>query len=362
MIPVNDLKRSFMLHKKEYEEKALKVLNSGWYVLGEEVSAFEEEFAMAIGSQYVIGVDNGLNAIALGIKALGIGEGDEVILQANTYIATALGVSHNGATPVFVDCDEYYGIDAEKIEENITSRTKAVLVTHLYGMPNRMDEIVKVCKKHNLFLLEDCAQSHFATFDGKNTGTFGEMGFFSFYPTKNLGAFGDAGAVATDKPELAETLKCLRNYGSRVKYVNECIGYNSRLDEMQAGLLRVKLSHMSELNEERCRIAKIYLDGIKNSKIKLPQVRENSTCIWHQFVVCVAGRDRLKEYLKERGIGSDIHYPIPPHLSSAYGFLGYKKGDFPIAERYADSVLSLPMFNGMIEDEALAVVKVLNEF
>ncbi len=362
MIPVNDLKRGFDLYKKEYEEKTLEVLNSGWYVLGKEVNAFEEEFAKAIGSKYAVGVDNGLNAISLGIRALGIGEGDEVILQANTYIATALGVSHNGATPVFVDCDNYYGIDVQKIEEKITPRTKAVLVTHLYGMPNQMDEIVSVCKKHNIFLLEDCAQSHFATFDGKNTGTFGEMGFFSFYPTKNLGAFGDAGAIVTDKSELAETLKCLRNYGSAVKYVNDIIGYNSRLDEIQAGLLRVKLSHMQDLNDERKRIAEIYLDGIKNKKIFLPKKREKTSYIWHQFVICVEERDQLREFLKERKIGSDIHYPIPPHLSKAYSFLGHKKGDFPIAERYADSVLSLPMFNGMTLDEASMVVKVLNEF
>ncbi len=362
MIPANDLKRGFLLHKKEYEEKAFEVLNSGWYVLGREVEAFEKEFANSLGTKYGIGVDNGLNAIALGIRALGIGSGDEVIVQANTYIATALGVSHNGAKPVFVDCDEHFGVDVSKISEKINLHTKAVLVTHLYGMPNQMDELVRLCRQHNLHLLEDCAQSHFATFCGKCTGTFGIMGFFSFYPTKNLGAFGDGGAIVTDSAELAENLKCMRNYGSKVKYMNECIGYNSRLDEIQAGLLRVKLSHMQELNDERQCIAETYLSGINNPKIILPRVREKSTCIWHQFVVRTQERDRLKEYLKENGIGSDIHYPIPPHLSAAYKTLAYKKGDFPIAEEYANTVISLPMFNGMTDGEIKQVIECINKF
>lgn len=362
MIPFNNLKRGFELFKEEYENKVLEVLNSGWYVLGNEVKTFEEEFSQKIGAAYTIGVDNGLNAISLGIRALDIGKGDEVIVQSNTYIATVLGISHNGAIPVFIEPDEYYNIDASKIEEKITSKTKAVLVTHLYGQAADMKKIKNICDSNNIFLLEDCAQSHFAKNDKKNTGTFGIMGFFSFYPTKNLGAFGDGGAITTDSKLLAEKLKGLRNYGSCEKYLNKYIGFNARLDEMQAALLRIKLRHIESLNEERKFIADKYLSGIGNKKILLPKVRKNCTSVWHLFVVRCEERTAFREYLAGEGIGTDIHYPVPPHLSEAYKDFSWKKGDFPIAENFADTVVSIPIFNGMRSEEVNKVIDVINSF
>ena len=248
MIPINELARGFRLYQKEYEDKALAVLRSGYYILGPEVKGFEEEFASALGDGcYCAGVDNGLDAIWLGLEASGIKEGDEIIVQANGYIATMIGVLQCGATPVFVEPDEYYQLDAAKIEEAITPKTKAVLVTHLYGQATRMDAILDICKKHGLELFEDCAQSHFAPYKGVNTGLFGKCSFFSFYPTKNLGAFGDGGAVVSKNREIIDRVKVLRNYGSDRRYHNISIGYNMRLDELQAGLLRVRLSHIKEL-------------------------------------------------------------------------------------------------------------------
>jgi dTDP-4-amino-4,6-dideoxygalactose transaminase len=361
-IPCNDLKRGFLLHQAEYEQKALEVLRSGWYVLGNEVVKFEEEFSRILGCKYCIGVDNGLNAIFLGIKALGIGEGDEVIVQANTYIATLLGVSMNGALPVLVEPNEFFNFDTNKIEEKITAKTKAILVTHLYGQASKMDDVIALCKKYNLFLIEDCAQSHLAEYNGVQTGTFGDLGFFSFYPTKNLGGFGDGGAVVTNDPVLEQRLRILRNYGSEKKYHNEVLGYNSRLDEMQAGLLRVKLTHLVELTLERAEIAKRYLTRIKNDLVLLPGIEENATHVWHLFVVRVNNRDQFKKYMEENDIKTDIHYPIPPHLSKAYNYLGFKEGDFPITEKYAKTVVSIPMFNGMTNDEIETVIKVINAY
>lgn len=362
MIQTNRLDAGFLKYQKEFEDKAIEVLRSGWYVLGKEVEAFEKEFAEYVGAEYCVGLGNGLDALKLAFRALEIGAGDEVIVQANTYIASVMGVSMNGATPVLVEPDEYYGIDADKIEEKITDRTKAVLVVHLYGMTCDMGKVVAVCKKHGLRLVEDCAQSHGSTFNGQVSGTFGDVGCFSFYPTKNLGAFGDGGAVTVNDEALAQKFRVLRNYGSQKRYYNEVVGENSRLDELQAGLLRVRLSHIEELTDERCRVAAMYDEGIKNPLIIKPVVRDNAACVWHQYVIRCAERDRLMEYLKEREIATIIHYPIPPHLSQAYEYLGYQKGDFPITEKYADEVLSLPMYNGIAVDDVEAVIKALNEF
>lgn len=362
IIPLNDLKRGFQRYQEEYEEKALKVLRSGWYVLGNEVKTFEEEFAKAIGAKYCVGVDNGLNAIALGIRALGIGQGDEVIVQANTYIATVLGATQNGATPVFVEPNSYYNLDAQKIEEKITCKTKAVLVTHLYGQATEMAEIQDICKKNGLYLLEDCAQSHFAKYERKTTGTFGEMGFFSFYPTKNLGAMGDAGAVVTNNAELAKKIKMLRNYGSLIRYQNDIEGCNSRLDEIQASFLRVKLKHANELTKEREEIAQQYIKQINNPNVTLPKIANNATHVWHLFVVEVENRDDFREFLKDRGITTDVHYPTPPHLSGAYKRLGYKEGAFPFTEALSQRIVSLPIFNGMTSEEINRVIKAVNEY
>ena len=361
-ISFNDLKRGFELYKAEYEEAALRVLRSGWYILGDEVKSFEDEFAKANEIKHCVGVDNGLNAIALGIHSLGISYGDEVILQANTYIATVLGITHNNATPVFVEPDEFYNIDASKIEEKITSKTKAVLVTHLYGQAAEMNKIVQICRRHKLFLIEDCAQAHFAEYKGQKIGTFGHLGFFSFYPTKNLGGFGDGGAVITNDDTLAQSLRVLRNYGSNRKYYNETVGNNSRLDELQAGLLRVKLLHIRELEMGRNEIASKYLDGIKNQAVMLPKVRKGSTHIWHLFVVRNNNRDKFRKFLHDNDIVTDIHYPVPPHLSVAYKHLGYTSGDFPITEEYADTVVSLPIFNGMKTEEVEYVISVVNQY
>lgn len=356
------LGRQFTLHQNEYEEAALRALRSGWYILGPELSAFEEEFARFVGRKYCVGLNSGLDALTLSVRALDIGEGDEVIVPANTYIATVLAITENGATPIFVEPDEYYNLDAEKLESAITPRTKAIMVVHLYGQAANMTQIADIAKKHALPIIEDCAQSHGAAFAGKTTGTWGIAGCFSFYPTKNLGAFGDAGAVVTDDEAFAKKLRMLRNYGSEVKYHNELCGVNSRLDELQAALLRVKLSHLNELTKERQQIAKQYLSGIKNPQILLPEIRENATHVYHQFVVRTKNRDAFQSYLKAHGIETVIHYPIPPHLAKCYESLGHQRGDFPIAEQYADEVLSLPMFNGMTKEELSYIIEACNSY
>lgn len=358
----NRLDRGFELYQQEFEEKALQVLRSGWYVLGREVEEFEKEFASYTGSKHCVGLASGLDALWLAFRILGIGKGDEVIVPANTYIASVMGVTINDATPVFVEPDEYYNMDADAIEAAITERTKAILVVHLYGQACRMDKIMDLCQKYNLRLVEDCAQSHGAFFDGRMTGTFGDIGCFSFYPSKNLGGFGDGGAIVTEDDKIAEDMKMYRNYGSRKRYYNEVVGANSRLDELQAGLLRVRLAHMDELTEERKRLAARYTAEIKNPKLILPQVREGADSVWHQYVIRCKDRQKLIDYLNEKEIGTIIHYPIPPHLSEAYAYLGWKAGDYPVTENYADTVLSIPMYNGMTTEEQDAVIAALNAF
>lgn len=358
----NRMDRGFQRYQNEYEQKALEVLRSGWYILGKELEAFEKEFADYLGAKYCTGLACGLDALWIAFRVLGIGQGDEVIVQGNTYIASVMGISINGATPVMVEPDEYFNIDASKIEEKITEKTKAILVVHLYGQAAQMDKICEIAEKYNLKIVEDCAQSHGARFGGRMTGTFGDIGCFSFYPSKNLGAFGDAGAIVTNDARLAEKVKIFRNYGSEKRYYNKVVGTNSRLDEIQAGLLRVKLQHLPELTTERAKICESYLLNIRNPRIKLPEVRKNATAIWHQFVIRCEERDRLQEFLKKQGIDCIIHYPIPPHLSEAYRYLGMKEGSLPITEKYAREVLSLPLYNGMTEDEYLYVADCINHF
>lgn len=358
----NRLDRGFYLYQEEFEQKALEVLRSGWYVLGREVEAFENEFAQYVGAKHCVGLASGLDALWIAFRILGIGAGDEVIVQGNTYIASVMGITMNGATPVFVEPDEYYNMDASKIEEKITDKTKAILVVHLYGQASNMEPIVDICHRYNLRLVEDCAQSHGAEFDGTMTGTFGDIGCFSFYPSKNLGAFGDAGAIVTNNDEYAKDARIVRNYGSEKRYYNKVVGANSRLDELQAGLLRVRLKHLDELVQEKKNICNRYLKEIKNSKLELPKIRKGATHIWHQFVIRTDKRDELINYMDERNIGTIIHYPIPPHLSEAYHYLGMGKGDLPITEKFADSVLSIPLYNGMTEEEQDYVIQTLNEF
>ena len=361
-IPSNTLKPGYEKYREEYIAATTRVLDSGWYILGNELEAFEREFASWLDTDYCVGLNSGLDALILAFQALGISQGDEVIVPANTYIASVIGITKNNATPVFIEPDEYHNIDADNIESAITEKTKAILVVHLYGQPCRMDKIMEIANRHGIPVVEDCAQSHGATFNGKITGTFGKISCFSFFPTKNLGAFGDAGAIATNDKELADKIKIYRNYGSEKKYYNKVQGVNSRLDEMQAALLRVKLTHLQELTQERERIADYYLKNITNPLIKLPKVLYNTRPVWHQFVIQTEKRNELIKHLADKGIGTQIHYPVPPHLAEAYSSLGFNHGSFPITEKEADTILSLPMYNGITELEQDYIVDRLNIF
>ena len=363
MIMPNNLGRQYELHADEYKKKACEVLDSGWYILGKEVELFEKEWADYVGAKYCVGLASGLDALWISFRLLNIGKGDEVIVCANAYIACVMGITINGATPVFVEPDQYDNIDADKIEAAITDKTKAILAVHLYGQACDMTKIMSIAKKYNLRVVEDCAQSHGNHWQGQTVGTFGDIGCFSFYPSKGCGAFGDAGCIVTDDSELANKFRIFRNYGSEKRYHNKMVGSNSRLDELQAGLLRVKLSHIDDFNEERKHLAEEYNSKISNPLVTKPKVRPGADSTWHQYVVHVPGnRDKLMEYLKEKEIGTLIHYPIPPHLSEAYAYLGHKVGDYPIAEKYANEVLSLPMYNGMTSEEQQIVIEAINDF
>ena len=361
-ILANNLKRQYELFAPEFDQKALDVLRGGWYILGKEVSAFEQEFAEWIGAKYCVGLGSGLDALWISFRLLGIGPGDEVIVSSNAYIACVMGITMNGAKPVFIESDRYCNMDPKQIEAAVTPQTKAILAVHLFGQTCDMTEVMRVADKYGLKVVEDCAQSHGNHWQGKTAGTFGNVGCFSFYPTKGCGAFGDAGAIVTNDAELAQKFRVFRNYGSEKKYYNSMVGTNSRLDEMQAGLLRVRLGHMAELNAERVHLAGRYSSLIRNPLIELPAVRPGADCVWHQYVIRTAYRTELIEYLANREIGSIIHYPIPPYLSQAYQYLGIRRGSFPYTERAADEVLSLPMYNGMTEAEQDQVITALNAF
>lgn len=361
-IKANRIDRGYEKYLDEFERKAIDILRSGWYVLGKECDSFEQEFAAYVGSKYCVGVGSGLDALWLAVRALGIGQGDEVIVQGNTYIASVMGITLNGATPIFVEPDNFYQIDADEIEAKISSRTKAIMVVHLYGQVAQMDQISDLCRKYNLRLIEDCAQSHGACFDGRMTGSFGDIGCFSFYPSKNLGGFGEGGAVVTDCEKIAQMIRILRNYGSERRYHNKFIGMNSRLDELQAGLLRVKLRHIEEITQEKERLAERYTMGIQNLRVVCPKSRKKTRTVWHQYVVRIGNRNGFQKYLEQNGIETIIHYPIPPHLAEAYHYLNYMKGALPITERYAEEVLSIPIYNGMTADEQDWVIEVINGY
>jgi dTDP-4-amino-4,6-dideoxygalactose transaminase len=299
----------------------------------------------------------------LSLKALGIGKGDEVIVPSNTYIATALAVTYVGATPVFVEPRiETFNIDPDLIEAAVTPRTKAIIPVHLYGQACEMDPILDIAKKHGLKVVEDCAQAHGATYKGQKVGTFGDAAGFSFYPGKNLGALGDAGAVVTSNEDLAEIVRALGNYGSDYKYHHVLKGNNSRLDELQAAFLAAKLPHLDRMNEERRRIAHKYLDGIRNPKVVLPTVDDEMVPVWHIFGIRCAERDALETWLNERGVSTNKHYPIPMHLQECYSDLGFKRGDYPIAEEISETQLSIPMYYGMSDDEIDYVIESINLF
>lgn len=348
---------------KELRSAFERVYEKSWYIEGEEDNLFEDSFAAYCGTEYAVGCGNGLDSLMLSIKALGIHEGDEVIVPSNTFIATALAVTYSGATPVFVDPDiRTYDIDPIKIEERLTDKTKAIVAVHLYGQPCDMDSIVRICKDRNLFLIEDCAQAHGATYKGKRIGSFGDAAGFSFYPGKNLGALGDAGAVTTNSEEIADKIRALGNYGSDYKYHHIYQGNNSRLDEMQAAFLVAKLPSLDKVNENRRATAKKYLEGIKNEEVILPYVNPDTEPVWHIFAIRCKRRDELEEWLKNAGIGTNKHYPIPIHLQEAYKDLGFHEGDFPIAEEISRTELSLPMYYGMTNEEVQYIIAKINEF
>jgi dTDP-4-amino-4,6-dideoxygalactose transaminase len=354
-----------MEHELDKELRAAfeRVYTNSWYIEGNEDKAFEETFARYCGVDYCVGVGNGLDALMLALKALGVGEGDEVIVPSNTFIATALAVTYVGAVLVFVEPDiRTFNIDPSRIEEKITSKTKVIMPVHLYGQPCDMDSIMEIARKYGLYVVEDCAQAHGATYKGKKIGSFGDAAGFSFYPGKNLGALGDAGATVSNDEEIIKKVRALGNYGSDYKYHHIYQGNNSRLDEMQAAFLAVKLPHLNRMNEERRRIAARYLEEIKNPEIVLPYVIEDVVPVWHIFGVRCKRRDELEMFLQSRGIGTNKHYPIPMHLQECYKDLGYKEGDFPIAEEISATELSLPMYYGMTEEEIEYVIDAINAF
>lgn len=358
---------SFDIMHKEIEtdlEQAFKsVLQNNWFIQGSQCSAFEDEFAAYCGAKFCIGCGNGLDALFLILKAYGIGPGDEVIVPANTYIATALAVSYTGALPVFVEPEEdSFNINPALVEEKITDKTKAVMAVHLYGQPAKMDEIMTIAKKYDLKVIEDSAQAHGATYKGIKTGNLADAAGFSFYPGKNLGALGDGGAVVTNDKELADKVRALGNYGSDYKYHHIYKGNNSRLDEMQAAFLRVKLKELDRWNKERNRIANRYLSEINNPKLKLPTTGKNMTHVYHIFAVLCDDRDGLEKYLADCGIMTNKHYPIPIHMQGAYEELNIKEGAYPISEMISAKELSLPMYYGMSEEEISYVIEKLNAF
>lgn len=361
-IPFLDLKAPYLELKDELDAAYQRVMESGWYILGKEVETFESEFAIYCETKHCIGVGNGLDALHLILRAMDIGHGDEVIVPSNTYIATWLAVSYAGAKPVPVEPDERtYNIDPTRIEAAISPRTRAIMVVHLYGQPADMDPINALAQKHGLKVIEDCAQAHGARYKGRRVGTLGDAAGFSFYPGKNLGAIGDGGAVTTNNDALAERIKVLCNYGSKIKYHNEVKGYNSRLDELQAAFLRVKLTKLDDWNERRQNIACRYLhehSGIP--AVKLPFVPEWAEPAWHLYVVLHPQRDAWQKKLGEAGIGTLIHYPIPPHLQQAYSSAGFVLGQFPIAEQIANQCLSLPIGPHHNEAASNAVITMLN--
>lgn len=341
-----------------------KVYDSNWFIMGQELAAFEQEYAAYNRTKHAIGVSNGLDALILSLKVLGIGRGDEVIVPSNTYIATLLAVTHVGATPILVEPRmETYNLNPELIEAAITKRTKAIMPVHLYGQACEMDAIMAIANAHELKVVEDNAQAHGATWNGRLTGSFGHCNGTSFYPGKNLGALGDGGAVTTGDSGIAEQIAMWRNYGSKQKYYNEVLGYNNRLDELQAALLRVKLQKLDQWTLQRKEIASWYDEGLRGiSSIVLPATASDATHSYHLYVIRALNREALQRYLKSKGIDTLIHYPVPAHMQLAYKNLGYKSGDFPIAEEMARNVLSLPLWPGLKKEEVEYVFEALKSF
>jgi len=362
-IPFLDLRAAYLELKPELDAAISRSLDSGWYIGGAEIEAFEAEYAEYCGAQYCVGVGNGLDALHLALKAFGVGPGDEVIVPSNTYIATWLAVSYTGAKPIPVEPDpRTYNINPALIEAAVTPQTKAIIPVHLYGQPADLDPILDIARRYKLWVLEDAAQAHGARYKGKRIGAHSDAVAWSFYPGKNLGAMGDAGAVTTNNPEIAEKLRMLRNYGSKVKYVNEMVGYNSRLDPIQAAALRVKLEVLDEWNARRRGVAGLYLEKLEGTGLVLPFVPDWAEPVWHLFVVRIPERDKLQKHLEASGIGTLIHYPIPPHRQRAYAGLGLSGGSLPISEAIHREVLSLPIGPHLSLEQAKRVVAAVQSF
>lgn len=361
-IPFLDMNSPYKELQQELDEAYRRFMESGWYVLGEETVLFESEYAEYCGTKYCIGVSNGLDALHLVLRALGIGAGDEVLVPSNTFIATWLAVTYSGAKPIPVEPDiRTRNIDPSQIEKAITAHTKAIIPVHLYGQPADMDSIMQIAGKYKLKVIEDSAQAHGALYKGKKTGGLGDAAAHSFYPGKNLGAFGDAGAVTTNDHQIAEKISGLRNYGSLEKYKNQDKGFNARIDELQAAFLRVKLKHLDAWNKRRSRHAEQYIKGLQDcSNLELPFVPEWAEPVWHQFVIRLEGRDELQSRLSAAEIGTHIHYPVPPHLSEAYADMGWTVGAFPRAEELSRTILSLPMGPHLACEDVVKIIEVIN--
>lgn len=364
MIPFNDFQKKYQRNKKAIDKAILRVFERGWFILGEEGREFEKKFAAYIGVEHVFGVNSGTDAIALGLRALGIGRGDEVITTPHTATPTVAAIRMAGAMPVFVDIDpRTYNIDPKLIESAITKKTKAILPVHLYGYPAEMDAIMKIAKKHKLFVVEDVAQATGAKYKGKMLGTFGDVACFSFFPTKNLGAFGDAGAIATSTTAIAERVRQLRNYGEVAKYKNAVEGVNSRLDELQAALLSWSLTKLDTWNKRRTIIAGIYTKAFKDLPLVIPSVGDDAhTPVWHLYVVRTKERDALQKYLKKKEIVTHVHYPMPVHRQEAYRQLGYQEGRLPQSEAACTEILSLPIDPELSLKDQRFIIKVIKEF
>ena len=362
MILCSNPKAQYLSYKSEIDAAISRVLDSGWYIIGKEVKAFEEEFAGYIGVAHGIGVGSGTEALHLALRACDIGRGDEVITVSHTAVATVAAIELAGATPVLVDIDpDFYTIDPEKIESAITSNTKAIIPVHIYGQPANMVPILKIARKNRLYVIEDCAQAHGATYQGKRVGSIGDIGCFSFYPTKNLGALGDGGMVVTNDEKLAKKAKLLREYGWAERYVSHIAGWNTRLDEIQAAILRVKLKHLDDDNSKREHIAEVYNKELGYIDIILPKQRKDSTHVYHLYVIRAERRDALLSFLREKGIGASIHYPEPVHLQPAYRHL-QARDKLPETEKIAKEIISLPIYPELSESDIQTTIKTIREF
>lgn len=361
-IPLVDLVVQYENIKDEINGAIQKVMLSGHFILGEEVELFEKKYAAVCGTKYVVGLDSGLSALELGMRALGIGFGDEVLTPANSFIASSSAISLTGATPVFVDCDpKTYTIDFERARTKVTAKTKAIMPVHLYGQPAEMDEVKKLAREYKLFIIEDACQAHGAAYKGKPVGSFGNFAAFSFYPGKNLGAYGDAGCLTTNNKSLYETVRMMRNYGQKAKYHHHVLALNHRLDTLQAAILLVKLKYLRRWNRQRQAVARLYIDNLKGLPVELPYIASDRIHVFHQFVVRIKKRDYLQNCLERNGVKTGLHYPIPIHLQRAYKSLGNKKGDFPVSEASAQELLSLPIYPELSGSQVKYVCQCIRE-